>query len=130
MLEPPPSLAEADLIATVREHYGVSVASLTFLPLGADSAMAAFRVLTTDGAIYFLKTRSRQGFSPASLAVPRYLVENGAPHVFAPLTTASQSLFVMTNEFAVTLYRFIDGHIGGDVGMNEQQWVEFGKTVK
>ena len=36
----------------------------------------------------------------------------------------------MVNGFALTLYLFIDGRIGGDVGMSEQQWVELGRTVK
>ena len=44
--------------------------------------------------------------------------------------TKSQTLWVMVNDFALTLYPFIDGRIGGDVGMSEQQWIELGRTVK
>jgi spectinomycin phosphotransferase len=125
-----PNSRTADVIAAVRDHYGISVASLIFLALGADSATAAYRVEATDGAAYFLKTRSRQGFSPASVAVPRYLREHGVPHIFAPLLTMSKTPFVRVNDFALTLYRFIDGRIGGDVGMSDQQWVDLGRTLK
>ncbi len=37
--------------------------------------------------------------------------------------------WAMVKDFALTLYPFIDGRIGGDVGMSEQQWIELGRTV-
>jgi spectinomycin phosphotransferase len=114
----------------VRAHYGISIVAITFLPIGNDSDTYVYRVETTDGAAYFLKIRNRQGFSPASLAVPRYLCDTGVPHILAPLMTTSQNPWVMVNDFALTLYPFIDGRIGGDVGMSEQQWIELGRTVK
>jgi spectinomycin phosphotransferase len=36
----------------------------------------------------------------------------------------------MVNEFALTLYPFIDGRIGGDFGLSEPHWITFGRTVK
>jgi spectinomycin phosphotransferase len=129
-LREPPKLADTTIAETVRAHYGISIDALTFLPLGNDSDTYVFRVEATDGAAYFLKIRNRLGFSPASLAVPRYLHEVGAPHILAPLATTSRNPWVMVNDFALTLYRFIDGRIGGDVGMSEQQWIELGRTVQ
>ena len=60
-----PKIADGAIKAALREHYGISIAALTFLPLGNDSASAAYRVESTDGAVYFLKTRSKSGFSPS-----------------------------------------------------------------
>jgi spectinomycin phosphotransferase len=129
-LREPPKLADTKIAETVRAHYGISIAALTFLPLGNDSDTYVYRVEADDGAAYFLKIRNRLGFSPASLAVPRYLRDAGVPHILAPLPSRSQSPWVMLNDFALTLYPFIDGRIGGDVGMTEQQWIELGRTVK
>jgi spectinomycin phosphotransferase len=129
-LREPPKLADATIAETVRAHYGVSIVALTFLPLGNDSDSYVYRVEAVDGAAYFLKIRNRLGFSPASLAVPRYLRDAGVPHILAPLPTTSRTPWVMVNDFALTLYPFIDGRIGGDVGMSEQQWIELGRTVK
>ena len=126
----PPKLADTTIAETVRAHYGISIVAITFLPIGNDSDTYVYRVETTDGAAYFLKIRNRQGFSPASLVVPRYLCDTGVPHIPAPLMTTSQRPWVMVNDFALTLYPFIDGRIGGDVGMSEQQWIELGRTVK
>jgi spectinomycin phosphotransferase len=129
MLEAP-RIADGAIEAALREHYGISIAALTFLPLGNDSASAAYRVEATDGAIYFLKTRSKSGFSPASLAVPRYLRDLGVPHIFAPLLTNAHSPWVMVHDFALAMYPFIEGRIGGDAGMSEQCWIELGRILK
>ncbi len=126
----PPNLADTTIAETMRAHYGISIVALTFLPLGNDSDTYVYRVEADDGAAYFLKIRNRLGFSPASLAVPRYLRDEGVPHILAPLQTTSRNPWVMVNDFALTLYPFIDGRIGGDVGMSEQQWIELGRTVK
>ena len=126
----PPQLADITIRAALREHYGVSIVALTFLPLGNDSDTSVYRVEATDGAAYFLKIRNKLGFSPASLVVPRYLRDLGVPHILAQLMTASHAPWIMVNDFALTLYPFIDGRIGGDVGMSEQQWIELGRTIK
>jgi spectinomycin phosphotransferase len=126
----PPKLADTTIAETVRARYGISIVALTFLPLGNDSDTYVYRVEADDGAAYFLKVRNRQGFSPASLTVPRYLRDIGVPHILAPLLATSQKPWVMVNDFALTVYPFIDGRIGGDVGMSEGQWIELGRTVK
>jgi len=126
----PPKIADTTIRSALRAHYGISIAALNFLPLGNDSASAVYHVEAADGAAYFLKTRTGRGFSPASLAVPRYLREQGVPHILAPLLTTSRSLWVMVNEFALTLYPFIEGGIGGDFGLSEPHWITFGRTVK
>jgi spectinomycin phosphotransferase len=125
-----PKLADETIAAAVRAHYGISIVALNFLPLGNDSDTYVYRVEADDGAAYFLKIRNQLGFSPASLAVPRYLRDAGVPHIVAPLMTTSRTLWVMVNDFALTLYPFIDGRIGGDVGISEQLWIELGRTVK
>jgi spectinomycin phosphotransferase len=125
-----PKLADTTIAEALRAQFGVSVAALTFLPLGADSATAVYRADAADGAAYLLKTRCARGFSPASLAVPRYLYDLGVPHIVAPILTRSKAPWVMVDDFALTLYPFIDGRIGGDAGLSERQWIELGTTLK
>jgi spectinomycin phosphotransferase len=125
-----PKLADETIAAAVRAHYRISIVALNFLPLGNDSDTYVYRVDADDGVSYFLKIRNRLGFSPASLSVPRYLHDEGVPHILAPLMTTSKAPWAMVKDFALTLYPFIDGRIGGDVGLSEQQWIELGRTVK
>jgi spectinomycin phosphotransferase len=128
MLEPP-NLADEAIVAALRAHYGISIAALTFLPLGADSASSVYRVDAADGATYFLKARAGAGFSAPSLAVPHYLYSQGVPHIVAPLPTVAQALWVGVHDFALSLYPFIDAHMGADVGLSEQHWRALGATL-
>jgi spectinomycin phosphotransferase len=126
----PPKLADQAIVAALHAHYGLSVATLTFLPLGDDSASAVYRVRTTDGALYLLKVRTGDGFSVPSLAVPYYLNERGVPHIVAPLSTVAQALWVSVNDFALSLYPLIEGRTGVEAGLSEEHWRTLGATLK
>jgi spectinomycin phosphotransferase len=126
----PPKLADQTIMAALHAHYGISITALTFLPIGNDSASAVYRVQATDGATYFLKVRIGAGFSVPSLVVPRYLHDQGVPHLVAPIPTITRALWVGVNDFALSLYPFIEGHTGADVGLSDQHWRAFGAMVK
>lgn len=53
-----PSLKDEELIACLHDEYGLTIATLFFLPLGADFSMVIYRATTSSGADYFLKLRS------------------------------------------------------------------------
>jgi spectinomycin phosphotransferase len=129
MLEPP-KIADTTITSALREHYGIAVAALTFLPIGNDSASGSYRVEGADGAVYFLKTRSKRGFSAASVAVPRALCELGVPHIPAPMLTTSRAPWIAVNDFALMLYPFIEGRVAGESQMSEQHWIALGRTIK
>ena len=56
MLEKP-DIPDELIISCLQEEYGLLIVRLEFLPLGADLGTAVYRVLTDDGASYFLKLR-------------------------------------------------------------------------
>lgn len=126
----PPKLADTTIIAALHAQYGILITALSFLPLGSDSASSVYRVDAADGATYLLKVRAGSGFSAASLIVPRFLRDRGVPRIVAPLPTINQTLWVSVNEFALSLYPFIDGRVGADAGLSEEQWRAFGAMVK
>jgi spectinomycin phosphotransferase len=126
----PLKLAEHAIVAALQAHYAISINALTFLPIGADSASAAYRVEVGGGADLFLKVRAVEGFSVPSLAIPHALHSQGIPHILAPLSTVTGTLWVGVDGFALSLYPFIEGHMGADVGLFGQQWRAFGTTVR
>jgi spectinomycin phosphotransferase len=69
MLEKP-NLPDEALAACLRRAYGVRAAEIAFLPLGADSGNAVYRVIAEGGIAYFLKLRCG-GFASAAVEVPR-----------------------------------------------------------
>jgi spectinomycin phosphotransferase len=129
-LREPPKLAETTIAAALEAHYHVAVAQLAFLPIGNDSASFVYRVEAGDGAIFFLKARAGRGFRPPSLAVPRFLHEQGVPHIAAPLPTLAGALWIGVNDFMLSLHPFIGGRTGADAGLSDEHWLAFGATVK
>jgi spectinomycin phosphotransferase len=126
----PPKLAESTLIEALHTHYDLSIRTLSFLPLGADSGSAVYRVRAVDDTIYLLKTRTSADFSIPSLAIPHYLHDQGVPHIAAPLQTITQALWVSLDEFALSLYPFIDGRTGTETGLSELHWRALSTTLK
>jgi spectinomycin phosphotransferase len=123
-------LSDQLLITTLRAHYGISVSLLTYLPIGADSESAVYRVQATDGVPYFLKLRTRGGFSLKSLSIPRFLLDRGLPHILAPLSTLSGALMVDLEGYVLSLYPFIEGRTAVEAGLPERDWREFGAILK
>ena len=126
----PPKIPDASIVEALETEYGLSIRALTFLPLGADSASAAFRVLAADGATFFLKIRTGDGFSPPSLVVPRYLHDRGVANILSPIPTIEGSLWIMVKDHALSLYPFIEGRMAAHVGLSEQHWTDFGATLR
>jgi spectinomycin phosphotransferase len=126
----PPKLTDATIIAALHAHYGIAITTLTFLPIGNDSASSVYRVDATDGAAYFLKVRASEGFSLPSLVIPHYFASQGVPHIVAPLPTITQTLWVGVQDFALSLYPFIDARTAVEAGLSEQHWRALGTTLK
>ena len=126
----PPKLADGAIIEALRAHYALAVTALTFLPLGADSGSAVYRAEGADGNTYLVKVRAGWGFSEPSLAVPRYLHDQGVPHLVVPLATVEQALWVPVEDFALGLYPFLTGQTAKSVGLAAPQWQELGATVR
>jgi len=124
-----PDLQDDAIISCLRASYGISVAVLTFLPIGADSSAWAYRAHTADGRTYFLKVRKGPLNEP-SLTVPRYLQDQGVARVVAPLLTTAQAVWAGLGDFKLILYPFIDGQAGRDVGLEEHHWITYGSIFR
>ena len=74
MLEKP-EIPDGLIVSRLQEEYGLRVAALTFLPIGADMGTAVYRVFTQEGATYFLKLRKR--FTEIVVTVPLFLQSPG-----------------------------------------------------
>ncbi len=85
MLEKP-DLPDEKIIACLQAEYGLHVAAIAFLPLGADLNTAVYRVVADDGTAYFLKLRSGV-FDETSVALPKFLSDQGIAQIIAPLAT-------------------------------------------
>lgn len=127
MLEKP-DLDEAYIRERVQDVYGLRVAQVAFLPLGADLNTAVYQV-ASDQATYFLKLR-RGHFDPVSVALPRWLSDQGIPHLIAPLSTAAGHLWAGLGAFTAVLYPFVAGSDGYAVALSDDHWRAIGATIR
>ena len=86
--------AHEEIIACLRDAYGLTIEKVVFLPLGADFNTAVYCVTTSKKTDYFLKLRSAK-FLEASVSVPKYLADLGIKQVIPPLATQTGQLWTI-----------------------------------
>ena len=127
-----PGLDVDKIVASLEVHYGLHAASTTFLPIGYDRSAAVYEIVSRDRSVYFLKVRFGSVHEP-SLLVPRALIELGIPNVLAPLRTLSSNLWCPLggyHDYSIILYPFVRGENAMVVGLSDDQWREFGSTLR
>jgi spectinomycin phosphotransferase len=128
MLEKP-DIPDETISACVQAEYGLHATEIAFLPLGADLNTAVYRVTADDGTAYFLKLRSGV-FDEMSVALPKFLSEQGSAHIIAPLVTLSGLLWADLDDFTVIVYPFIEGRNGYEVDLTDEHWIELGAVLQ
>lgn len=124
-----PDLSDARIRAELHYSYRLPVTGLGFLPIGNDSNAWVFRVQTEADQDYFLKVR-RGTIHEASLAVPRYLKDEGIEPIVAPLPSATGRLWHKLDDYALILYPYVDGRVVMTTGMADSHWIELGAVLK
>jgi spectinomycin phosphotransferase len=127
-----PGLEMKAIAVSIEAHYGVRVSSIDFLPVGYDLNAVVYKVRSREGTDYFLKIR-RGPVNEAGLFVPRALVDLGALNIVAPLSTQSGALWGPLGAASgrnIVLYPYIEGENAMDVGLTDDQWREFGTTLR
>lgn len=128
MLEKP-NIQNSEIIACLRDEYGLNISEISFLPIGADMNTAVFRADTDDGAAYFVKLRGGL-FDEMTIIVPKLLHEQRMPSIIAPLSTRTQELWADLGKYKVAVFPFIEGRDGYETDLLDRHWVELGLAFK
>ncbi|MGI8689426.1 MAG: phosphotransferase enzyme family protein [Thermomicrobiales bacterium] len=128
MLEKP-DVPDEKLISCLRDHYGLHVTQVAFLPLGNDVNTAVYRVVADDGTPYFLKLRSG-AFDETTVTIPRFLHSQGIAQIIAPIATAAGRLWMRMDAFAMILFPFVVGKNGVAAPLSERQWTDLGTALR
>ena len=128
MLEKP-EIQDDKIFARLQSEFGLQVAQVEFLPLGNDMDSAVYRVTLEDGTPHFLKLRSGV-FIDNSVALPKFLSDQGIAQIIAPTTTKTGQLWANLEPFKLMLYPFVNGKDGYEIALSDQQWQEFGASLK
>ncbi len=124
-----PDIQDASISACLSSAYGLRIAQLDFLPLGADQGTAVYHAVGDDAAVYFVKLR-RNDFDDVTIRVPKLLHDQGVRQVIAPIPTLTGQLWTQVDEFKLAVFPFIDGHNGYETDLQDHHWVEFGRALK
>lgn len=128
MLEKP-DIQDEEIVACLRDEYGLHASHITFLPLGADPQTAVYRAEAAGGAQYFVKLR-RGVFDETSVTLPRFLGEQGVSPIIVPVATPTGRPWANLGPFTVILYPFIAGEDAYAVRLTVRQWVDLGRALK
>jgi spectinomycin phosphotransferase len=132
MLEKP-DVPDLTLSGCLRDDFGVCTREVTFLPLGNDVDTAAYRVVTEDGTLFFLKLRGwrRSGqFDQTTVAIPRFLHDAGIAQVIAPIPTRDGRLWALLGDYAAILFPFVSGQDGIETPLSARQWISLGAALR
>ena len=124
-----PNLPDYKIIACLEQSYELVVSSIQFLPIGNDSSGWVFRVDAASGSTFFLKVKKGL-VAPPGVLVPRYLKDHGLEQVVAAVPTTNGLLWQSLQDYSLIVYPFIEGQAGMEVGLTDQQWIEYGRFVR
>jgi len=126
MLEKP-DLADELIISRLQYEYEISANELNFLPSG-DLNAAVYRVITDNGATYFLKLR--KGFDEIAVTVPLFLKSQGIEAVIIPCETKSKRHWVDFGDYKIILYPFVEGKNGFEMELSDKHRRILGAELK
>jgi spectinomycin phosphotransferase len=69
-------------------------------------------------------------FDETSVALPKFLSDQGIVQIIAPLATKTGQLWANLDAFKVILYPFVEGHNGYEVDLSDRHWGDFGTALK
>jgi spectinomycin phosphotransferase len=119
-----PDIQDEDVILCLQAGYGLQIQRVTFLPLGGDLSTAVYRADAEDETAYFCKLKFGD-FDEISVALPKYLSEQGIAQIIAPLATIAGQLWAHFGKMHLVLYPFVVGTSGFEMELTERHWADF-----
>ena len=105
------SLSEEKVIGRLFSNYGIQVATLIYLPWGADTNASVYKAEAVDKACYFVKVK--QGHHDnTSACLARQLFVAGIEQIIPPIPTMDSKYILAVDDFSLTLYPFVEGKNG------------------
>jgi len=128
MIEKQP-LSDQRIIKCLNIDYGIEVAELTFLPLGADMNASVYKAQTYDQASYFVKLK-RGHYRDTSIAIVDLLHDAGIQHIIPLVKTILGQSTQSIEDFTLLVYPFIEGQDGFSRNLTDNQWLKLGKALR
>jgi spectinomycin phosphotransferase len=122
-------LSEQHIINCLNIDYGIDVATLTFLALGADMNASVYNAQTYDQRSYFVKLKSGHHHD-INVVIMELLHDSGIQHVIPPIKTLHGQSTRHIEDFTLIVYPFINGQDGFSSNLSDNQWFKLGKALR
>lgn len=117
------------IIECLNANYGLKVARLTFLPLGADLNASVYKAETYDQSSYFIKLK-RGRHHDISATIIALLHDVGIQHIIPPIKTILGKSIQYIDDFTLIVSPFVEGQDGFNRDLTDDQWITLGKAMK
>jgi spectinomycin phosphotransferase len=123
------SLSDQHIIDCLNINYGTKVATLNFLPLGADMNAWVYKAEAHDHSAYFVKLK-RGHHHDISITILQLLHHAGIQQIILPVKTILGHTTQRINDFTLIVYPFIEGQNGFSRDLTDEQWLILGKAFR
>lgn len=123
------ALSDQCITDCLNTNYGIKVAKLTFLPIGADMNASVYKAETHDQSSYFIKLK-RGHHHDISATIITLLHDAGMQHLIPPIKTTLGQPIQHIDDFTLIVFPFVEGQDGFSRNLTDDQWVTLGMVMK
>lgn len=124
------SLLDPLIINGLNANYGIEVAELSFLPLGADVNAAVYQAQTYGQVSYFVKLRRGHHHDDSCITIVELLHDAGIKEIIPPVKTIHGQSTQYLEGFTLTVYPFFRGQDGFSRSLSDNQWFKLGQALR
>lgn len=123
------ALPDQIIIKCLNTNYGIAVATLTFLPIGADTNASIYKTQTFDQTSYFIKLKLGHHHD-IGVEIVELLQRAGISQIIPPIKTIHGKSTQPIDDFTLIVYPFVEGQDGFSRSLTDDQWIKLGKALK
>lgn len=123
------SLSDQLIMSCLNTDYGIEVASLTLLPLGADMNASVYKAQTQELTSYFVKLK-RGHDHDVGVMILELVHDAVGQQIIPPIKTIHGRLTQCIEDFTLSVYPFIEGQNGFTRNLTDDQWFKLGKALR
>ncbi len=123
------ALSDQRIINCLNANYGIKVARLTFLPIGADMNASVYKAEAYDQSSYFIKLK-RGHHDDISATIIALLHDAGIQQIISPIKTQHGRPIQHIDDCTLIVSPFIEGQDGFSRDLTDDQWLTLGKVMR
>lgn len=124
------SVSGHHIIDCLNNYYGMNVAILTCLPLGADVDALVYKAQTHENLSYFVKLKRGQSDHDIGITIQLLLHDAGIQQIISLIKTKQGQISQPLDGYMLFVYPFITGKDGFAKNLTNDQWITLGKALR